>query len=156
MSSTPNDRTTSEGFLGVGANDTSPEFTVIDWAAAPEFVRTGSVEASQLAEPRRWTTDRGDQLTGRAGDWLLSDTDRQWTVADAVFRATYRRRDDGRFEKHVAIKAVRAESELTIPTLEGPAIALRGDWIARNPSGECWPITDEVFRRSYRRVDPPA
>lgn len=138
------------------SSNTVSSFSSIDWAKAAEFARQGSVHATQLDAPRTWQTDRGDELTGVAGDWLLSDGTNQWTVADAVFRATYRRRADGRYEKHATILAVRAGAEIAIPTLEGTATAHDGDWIARNPSGECWPITDEVFRRSYLPVSAPS
>lgn len=153
MSIPPDDESTP--VAGEGP-DRVTSFASIDWAKAAEFARQGSVQATQLDAPMSWRTDRGDELTGVTGDWVLTDGSNQWTVANAVFRATYRRRADGGYEKHATIRAVRAGTEIAVPTLEGTATAHDGDWIARNPSGECWPITDEVFRRSYLPVSTPS
>jgi hypothetical protein len=42
--------------------------------------------------------------------------------------------------------------EITIPTLEGDHTAKHGDWIAKGPKGEFWPIKPDIFRETYERV----
>jgi hypothetical protein len=39
-----------------------------------------------------------------------------------------------------------------VRTLEGDAEARPGDWIVQGPSGVRWPVKDEQFTRSYRRI----
>ena len=127
-------------------NDTDPP---LDWSNARQYRKKVAVKAVQIREPRVWTTERGDELRGEPGDWLLSDSRSSWTVAGSVFEATYRPTGDGRWVKVATIGAVRVEVPTSCATLEGRATALAGDYVARNPTGEVWPIPAEVFERTY-------
>ncbi|GAX06964.1 hypothetical protein IWT25_02312 [Secundilactobacillus pentosiphilus] len=40
-----------------------------------------------------------------------------------------------------------------IATPEGEAMVHSGDWIATDTKGEHWPITDDVFKRTYEPVE---
>lgn len=120
--------------------------------AAPQFERIGDVSAERLAEDIAWTSSGGDLLTGRAGDWAVSDGIDRWTVADGVFRATYVAAGDGRWRKAARVRAVRVDERVEVMTLEGRAVAEAGDWVVRNPSGESWPVPAKVFARTYREV----
>lgn len=117
------------------------------------FRRVGTVLSYQLDTDHEWTTSGGDVLVGRAGDWLVSNDSDMWTVAADVFERTYEQLPNGRWRKTALITAVRATERTTIQTLEGPAVAEVGDWIATNPTGESWPIKADTFARHYVPAD---
>lgn len=117
--------------------------------AARTYRSTAVVGAVRLDASRTWHTDRGSELSADPGDWVLTDGATEWTVDDAVFRSTYRRRPDGRFEKHGVVRAVRVDRAVAVPTLEGTAAAEAGDWVLSGSSGDLWPVTDVYFRGHY-------
>lgn len=41
---------------------------------------------------------------------------------------------------------------MVIPTLEGPHLAMAGDWIIQGVKGELYPVKDEIFRLTYEAV----
>ena len=45
---------------------------------------------------------------------------------------------------------------LTIPTLEGEMKALPGDYIIKGVNGEFYPCKPDIFKKTYRKVDPSA
>lgn len=120
------------------------------WATYRKF-RT--VAARRLTEPLAWTTDAGDVLHADIGDWLVTDGDKEWSVAADIFEQTYTRLPDGRYLKTAMIRAFQVDEITTVETLEGPATALAGDWIAENPSGEQWPIPAADFVATYELVE---
>jgi len=127
----------------------------VDFTHARRYRKVTPVAAERLDDDRTWTSGGGDRLRGAAGDWLLSDGDGEWTVADDIFRATYEQQADGRWIKTATILAVQVDEPTDVDTLEGPATARAGDWIAENPSGERWPITAEYFAANYAEAPPP-
>ena len=44
---------------------------------------------------------------------------------------------------------VQSVNSISIPTLEGTMIALRGDWIIRGVKGEFYPCKAEIFEATY-------
>lgn len=108
-----------------------------------------SVTATPAEQSMTWTTPRGDILSADAGDWIVSDGVDWWTVDAGVFADTYTRVTGDRYRKTALITAVRIVDAFAVSTLEGLATGAGGDWLARNPGGECWPITNEQFRRRY-------
>jgi len=122
---------------------------------APSFRRVNEVDAYQVVDRTRWTTSRGDAMVALPGDWMLNDGDHRWSVAAAVFSVQYGATDGGRWLKRGLIRAIELGAAMTVPTLEGPASALPGDWLARNVGGsdEIWPISSTIFRRAFVRVD---
>jgi hypothetical protein len=54
----------------------------------------------------------------------------------------------------VFAEQVEAGRQVTVDTLEGPAVANEGDWLvtANTPRGEQWIVFDEVFRATYEAV----
>lgn len=40
----------------------------------------------------------------------------------------------------------------TIPTLEGDMIIHPTDWIATGAEGEHWPVKDEIFQKTYKKL----
>lgn len=123
-------------------------------AHAPEYEATGKVRARRLEEARTWRTEHGDLLRADAGDWLLQDAagedQRQWSVKDEIFRATYVPCGEGVYRKSARITARQLTHPVTIATLEGDSTAAAGDWLAANRTGEFWPIPQAEFARKYQ------
>ncbi|MCE1180257.1 MAG: PGDYG domain-containing protein [Micrococcales bacterium] len=114
------------------------------------YRRLGAVRARQLADPVEWVTSAGDRLAGRRGDWLVETSDgHRHTVDPDVFRETYRRRPDGRWDRIGTVSAQRARRATAVDTLEGRAHARPGDWILTGSRGERWPVSDAHFRAAY-------
>jgi hypothetical protein len=44
------------------------------------------------------------------------------------------------------------DEQFTLQTLEGLATGAPGDWLVRNPSGECWPVPADVFESRYEEL----
>lgn len=120
---------------------------------APRYRSVAVVRAERLTAARSWRSGRGAELRARRGDWQLSDdSGASWTVADDIFRRTYRRRADGLFAKSGTVRAIQVSAEVEVPTLEGPARAEPGDWVLRGADDDIWPVTDEHFQAHYRPV----
>jgi len=110
------------------------------------------VRAVHVAEESEWTTSHGDVLTAKAGDWWVIDGDDRWSVSDDVFAATYASAGGGRYRKSATVTAVPVAEAFAVRTLEGLAGGEPGDWLVRNPTGECWPVPNAVFTKRYERV----
>jgi hypothetical protein len=107
------------------------------------------VEATEVGDDTEWTTSHGDVLHAATGDWWVIDGDDRWSVAGDIFQATYERVGDGRFRKTASVTAVAVGEPFVVQTLEGLATGVPGDYLVRNPSGECWPVPADVFERRY-------
>lgn len=110
-----------------------------------------AVRAERVAEDSTWTTANGDVLTAKAGDWWVIDGDDRWSVANDVFVRTYDGVGDNQYRKSAPVTAVPIDESFAVDTLEGAASGQRGDWLVRNPTGDCWPVPDAVFARRYER-----
>jgi hypothetical protein len=120
-------------------------------ADAKPYRPTAVVTARKLARPTMWQSDRGATLRAAVGDWELRDGEEtSWTIAPATFERSYRRRADGRYEKHELVEAVRLTDHVQVPTREGLSAASPGDWLLRDSSGATWPITDRLFHARYQ------
>lgn len=117
------------------------------------FRRTGTVRAERLTATLQWTTEGGDVLNGRAGDWRLTDGERTWTVADEQFQRSYAPADDGTYVRTGVVRARPGASGELVETLEGPVRVQPGDWVVQGSSGECWPVPAVRFAQSYAAVD---
>jgi hypothetical protein len=114
------------------------------------FRRVGEVIARLLDGPVEWTTATGDTLRGEAGDWWVEGPGGVIrTVTGREFAATYEPIGGGRYRRSGVVLARQVESEELVETLEGSARALPGMWIVTGPSGNSWPVPDEVFRTGY-------
>ncbi len=119
--------------------------------AAPRYRSTVVVRAERLTDWASWRSERGAGLQAKPGDWWLrAEPGSHWTVADDIFRRTYRELPDGRFVKDASVRALRVTAAIEIPTLEGTAHAEPGDWVLRGADDELWPVSDEYFRANYR------
>jgi hypothetical protein len=70
-----------------------------------------------------------------------------------IFEQTYRRRDDGRFEKRtdIVLRYFTLHFPAVIETLAGAEGAQPGDWIMEGMAGELWPI---AARDALEKYDP--
>ena len=125
------------------------EASDFDWTNASEYKREGLVEAKLLKKPKSWVNDNGDTMQAEAGDYLVWNVTSEWTVKGDVFEATYKNVQDSLYEKVATIHALVADEKMSINTLEGIATAEIGDYIAKNQTGEIWPIPKDVFENSY-------
>jgi len=75
-----------------------------------------------------------------------------WSVKPEVFAMTYEP-VGGLYHKHSTVQAVRLRFPCTLQTLEGNASAAAGDWLARNASGEVWPVQDRNFDARYEPIE---
>lgn len=118
------------------------------------YERTGIAWAWALTKDAEWETPRGDQLTGKAGDWwVVAEDGSSRTVAADVFGAAYAQIERQVYRRIGTIRARQAQGRERVESLEGAAHAEPGDWIATDPSGNRWPIPAEVFAELYRPVE---
>jgi hypothetical protein len=97
------------------------------------------VEASQLEESLTWTSSGGSELTGAAGDWVLTGPDGEtWTVADEVFTSTYEPVEEGLFKKVGRARIAVLEEATTVESLEGASSGVAGDLLCGGGAGDVW------------------
>lgn len=58
------------------------------------------------------------------------------------------------FRKTATIFAVQMPTDFLVQTLEGPHYGHAGDWLAKGPAGEMWPIKREIFEKTYALAGP--
>ncbi len=117
--------------------------------AAP-FVRRGEVRAVRLDAPRVWEAANGAALRAEPGDWNISDEQgHERTVRDAEFRTSHEYLGGDRWARVGMIRAWQVTEPTTVRTLEGPAVAAKGDWIAQGRNGERWPVPAGQFAETY-------
>lgn len=110
------------------------------------------VRAVRVTGSSEWTTARGDVLEAKPNDWWIIDGERRWSVAERIFADTYQNIGGDRYRKVALVTAVVVDRTFAVRTCEGVATGESGDWLVRNPSGECWPVTADVFERRYEEA----
>jgi hypothetical protein len=119
---------------------------------AARYERVGFVQARKLQSRRIWTRRSGDELTGNAGDWrVLDDWGDERTVRETEFLVSHEHVDGERWRRTGTYLAWQVRESQVLRTIEGKAVAEAGDWVVEGHGGERWPVTDEQFRRTYRR-----
>jgi hypothetical protein len=114
------------------------------------FRRVGTVSAEQRSTPWTWTSNSGDTMQAAADDWAVGDTDiALWSVRDDIFRATYEHVEGDVWRRTGVVRARPARDGETIETLEGPELAVAGDWVVKGNRGEQWPVSAEQFATQY-------
>lgn len=115
--------------------------------ASDEPVRAELARASGAIE-----TDRG-KLRYQAGKhyivhYALGDIA---PVHRSIFERTYRRRDDGLYEKNpdIVLRYFTLPYAVIVETLEGAEAAEAGDWIMEGVTGELWPMSARAGERKY-------
>jgi len=96
---------------------------------------------------RKW----GGEQRCKPGDWLVDNAGDVYTVDADVFAETYREVAPGRYEKHGAVWAERAEAPGTIATKEGRTRYARGDYLVYNDEAgeDGWAMSAERFAELY-------
>lgn len=56
---------------------------------------------------------------------------------------------DEMIKKYNITPPMPLDPDYTIKTLEGDMVLGVGDWVATGVNGEHWPITDDVFKKTY-------
>jgi hypothetical protein len=116
------------------------------------YQRVGIVRAKKLQTRKTWTRRSGDELTGNAGDWrVLDDWGDERTVRETEFLVSHEHVDGERWRRTGTYLAWQVREAQVLRTMEGKAVARAGDWVVEGNGGERWPVTDEQFRRTYRR-----
>ena len=110
------------------------------------------VRAAPVGAETDWDTPHADSLRANGGDWWVTDGDSGWSVAADVFTRTYEHLDGDRYRKTAEVLAVQLMEPVLVRTLEGTATGQPGDWLVRNPGGECWPVTGTEFARRYQQA----
>jgi hypothetical protein len=119
---------------------------------AARYERVGFVQARKLQSRRIWTRRSGDELTGNAGDWrVLDDWGDERTVRETEFLISHEHVEGERWRRTGTYRAWQVRESQVLRTMEGKAVARAGDWVIEGHGGERWPVTDEQFRRTYRR-----
>ena len=115
------------------------------------FQRVGEVTALRLTERHAWRAPTGEELTGRPGDWLVTDASgRKRTVTDASFRVSHRHLADDRWERTSQMEARPARPGEVVQTQEGVTTAGEDGWVVRDAEQNYWIVPEEQFRAGYR------
>ena len=115
------------------------------------YRRVGSVIAKRHWKPWTWQASSGDTMRAGPGDWEVRDADGGvWSARNDVFRSSYRRVRENRWDAVGVVLARPARPGETIDTLEGPERVTDGDWIVQGDTGEQWPVPKSKFERRYQ------
>jgi hypothetical protein len=115
-----------------------------------QYRRLGEVTAEKRSSEWTWTTRTGEVMHAKPGDWVVTDDGgNERSVAADAFEATHEVAGPGRYRRSGTVLARRATRQEVIKTLEGDAVAHKGDWIVLGSQGESWPLPDEQFTESY-------
>jgi hypothetical protein len=71
-----------------------------------------------------------------------------------IFEKTYHQKQPGLYRKrpNLRLRAVVADEDTQVETLEGAKIASRGDWIMIGVANELWPVPAHQARETYREA----
>ena len=56
-------------------------------------------------------------------------------------------------KKPVVIDAIQITRKMTIHTLEGDMVGQVGDWLITGVNGEQYPCKDDIFQKTYEKVE---
>jgi RyR domain len=133
--------------------ETLSQLRELGYRSAPawrRYRRVGVVTAEQRQQPWTWTSDSGDKMEARRGDWMVEDdAARRWSVRDDIFRETHERVHGQRWRRTGFVLARPATHGERIDTLEGATTAGAGGWVVKGEQGEQWPVSAEEFARRY-------
>jgi hypothetical protein len=114
------------------------------------YRRCGEVCAKQMAHDWTWTTNTGEAMRARAGDWaVLDDAGDERSVAAEVFDSTHVQIGPHRYRRIGTVLARCATGHELIATLEGNVVANEGDWVVRGENAEQWVVPAPQFSNTY-------
>ena len=115
------------------------------------FIRLGTVTAVRQSEEWTWTTDAGDVLVGKPGDWALTDeAGRRWSVIDEDFRRTYEHVAGDVWKRSGKVLARPGQAGEIVSTSEGIVTVAPGGWVIEDERSNRWVVPGAVFETSYR------
>jgi hypothetical protein len=118
------------------------------------YIRQGTVTAVRPSKEWTWTSEAGDVLVGKPGDWAISDeSGRCWSVTDEDFRRTYEPVDDHAWKRSGQVLARPGRAGEIVSTTEGSVTVSPGAWVVEDERGNRWVVPGAVFDTSYRRRD---
>ncbi len=124
--------------------------------AEGRFRRVGRVRAARLAEPRVWSTARGDELRGEADDWWVradEELEREGrSVTPEAFARTYAHIEGDRYERVSTVHARQVLEREVVQTSEGLSTAEPHDWVITDEAGVSWPVPARSFESLYSPV----
>lgn len=99
---------------------------------------------------RKW----GAKQTCRAGDWLVDNDGDVYTVNQASFARTYRRKARGVYLKITPVWAEKAVAAGKVRTKEGATHYKAGAFLVFNEKsgGDAYAVTAKKFRKMYTRA----
>ena len=88
------------------------------------------------------------------GDWIVNSDDDCYTIADSIFRETYKKVSPGRFLKHSHIYAIKVETSGQVSTHEGVTNYKAGDYLIENSADpkDTYAIDAKKFHQLYEPV----
>lgn len=114
------------------------------------------VKAVRLQAKTKIQTLEGEE-EAISGDWLLTGTKgEQWPVSHSTFVKKYiavPNKQDTYRKLPVEMQAVQVHSLFTIETRWGLQTGKPGDWLVFNDEGDSYVCTNEVFDKTYERVN---
>ncbi len=127
-----------------------------DTSPTRRYRKISEVTAVRLAQQRIWSTDTGDTMTSKPGDWLITDQDgREWTVSADIFPESYEHVSGERYRGVGTVEAYRCTDPdgRDLVSREGVVHAQEGDWILTDGPGNSWPVSDRRFRATYALIE---
>jgi hypothetical protein len=89
-------------------------------------------------------------MHAEAGDWaVIDDAGHERSVSADVFESTHEQVGPHRYRRAGTVLARRTQRREVITTLEGDAVAKKGDWILHGENGENWVVPNEQFQVTY-------
>lgn len=126
----------------------------VETEAWQQFERVGTVTARRLAETHVWRAPTGEELTGRPGDWLVTDErGRRRTVTEASFHLTHVHLEGDRWQRTAVVEARPARPGEVVHTQEGSTTAGEDGWVVRDADRNSWIVPEDQFRAGYRPVE---
>ena len=139
------------------------EKLTFDPSKATRYRKVTRIRAYQSADPITFHKKWGDQKMP-AGSWVAIPVDGQTPTSDIygieedAFEATYEEVEPNTYRKTAVVEAYQPGHPFgfVTETSKGAEVengqAAESDWFIRNPSGECYRISDEDFRNTYVEV----
>lgn len=116
------------------------------------FRRTGTVTAVRLDDDWEWRAEDGSVMHADAGDWRVSNSEKEWSVEATEFDSTYEHVDGDVWRRTGNVSARRGVLGEEIGTLEGPTRVSEDAWIVQASPGVRWIVPSAHFESNYERA----
>jgi hypothetical protein len=117
------------------------------------FLRLGTVNAVRQSKEWTWTSEAGDVMVGKPGDWAVTDrTGRHWSVVDEDFRRTYEHVTGDAWRRSGTVLARPGRTGEVVSTSEGTVTVAPGAWVIEDERSNRWVVPGPAFDTNYRRA----